>query len=179
MTDSKSGSLESHANKRTIASENQNKSSSRSLKFASARPPETPKRNGKKSKKPAPFGRKISSVNVIYCDKGKAPIGSDEVVKRWTSFNKSSKVLVSDGMIVHSIRSDDTAVGSGLDDEDSVFYTTLPEDVIQTTQGICRDFICYRLKRAGFQGRVVITKYPPAKDQILSFQILKIGMWMG
>ncbi|XP_039250405.2 bcl-2-related ovarian killer protein-like [Styela clava] len=59
--------------------------------------------------------------------------------------------------------------------DDSVFYSPHYDEVLQTARGLCRDYICYRLKRSGFQGRVVITKYEPAKDQNLSFDVLKIG----
>lgn len=121
-------------------------------------------------------GRKISSVNVgtsrkLSCVASNVVSKARQGTTTTTTRNSSTKsnVSVSDGMIVHSIPRSENY------DEDSVFYTTVPEDILQTTQGICRDFICYRLKRAGFQGRVVITKYPPAKDQVLSFQILKIG----
>lgn len=116
-------------------------------------------------------GRKISSVNVGTSRKLSSVVGHvGSLRQRSTTRNSSTKsnVSVSDGMIVHSLPREGH-------DEDNVFYATVPQDLLQMTQGICRDFICYRLKRAGFQGRVVITKYPPAKDQVLSFQILKIG----
>lgn len=70
-----------------------------------------------------------------------------------------------------------SVINSSLDD--SVFYSNSHEELLEITRGICRDYICFRLKRNGFRGKVVITKYEPAKDQNLSYEILKIGRYQN
>uniref|UniRef100_H2Z3W0 Bcl-2 Bcl-2 homology region 1-3 domain-containing protein n=1 Tax=Ciona savignyi TaxID=51511 RepID=H2Z3W0_CIOSA len=59
--------------------------------------------------------------------------------------------------------------------DDSVFHSTSYEDDVTLTIGICRDYICYRVKRDGFGSRVTVKLYAPAVDQTMSSNILNLG----
>ncbi|XP_002120303.2 bcl-2-related ovarian killer protein [Ciona intestinalis] len=59
--------------------------------------------------------------------------------------------------------------------DDSVFNSTSYEEDVRLTTGICRDYICYRLKRDGFGERVTVTEYAPAQNHTLSNKILNLG----
>lgn len=49
------------------------------------------------------------------------------------------------------------------------------DDVMEETKTICRDYICCRLKRSGYRGKVVITGIKTSSDQTSSMILLNAG----
>nr|CAB3226030.1 bcl-2-related ovarian killer protein homolog B [Phallusia mammillata] len=59
--------------------------------------------------------------------------------------------------------------------DDSVFVPAVYDEACVLAAGLCRDYVCYRLKRSGYEQQVHVTQIEPASDQALSNRILNLG----
>lgn len=62
--------------------------------------------------------------------------------------------------------------------DDSVFVPVAHDEACTLAEGLCRDYVCYRLKRSGYERQVHVTHLEPAGDHALSNRILNLGNYM-